>query len=281
MKILIVDGDQLFARLLRTKLEKWGHVVHVENDGAAAYERIRREPFRMVFLDWDLPGINGDDLCRRIRELKRPRYTYIIFYTAKSDKDSLVAGLEAGADDYLIKPLNIVELRLRMKNGKRLLNLEDELREGAGTDSATGVVNGASFRQFFRVALAEAKRTDARGVLMFVTVENYDQVYEDAGVGPANSLMAAVARMLCRNVRESDLVSRFAKNQFCVMLQNTYWDKCLPVVQKIESLAKNISLVVDDASYSPRVSLAVVDYPQGEAGFDAILTERPRIPYAA
>src|SRR5690606_14307491 len=180
-------------------------------------------------------------------------YTYIIFYTAKSDKDSLVAGLEAGADDYLIKPLNIVELRLRMKNGKRLLNLEDELREGAGTDSATGVVNGASFRQFFRVALAEAKRTDARGVLMFVTVENYDQVYEDAGVGPANSLMAAVARMLCRNVRESDLVSRFAKNQFCVMLQNTYWDKCLPVVQKIESLAKNISLVVDDASYSPRV----------------------------
>lgn len=281
MKILIVDGDQLFARLMRTKLEKWGHVVHAESDGAAAYERIHREPFRMVFLDWDLPGINGADLCRRIRQLKRPRYTYIIFYTAKSDKDSLMAGLQAGADDYLIKPLNTLELRLRMKNGKRLLNLEDELREGAGTDSATGVVNGASFRQFFRVVLAEARRTDSRGVLMFATIENYDQVFENAGVGPANSMMAEVAKMLCRNVRESDLVSRFAKNQFCVLLQNTFWEKCLPVVQKIEAQAKNIAVVVDDAPHSPIMSLAVVDYPQGEATFDAILTEKPRVPYAA
>jgi two-component system, cell cycle response regulator len=281
MKILIVDGDQLFARLMRTKLEKWGHAVFVETDGAAAYERIRKEPFRMVFLDWDLPSMSGPDLCRRIRELKRPRYTYIIFYTTKADKDSLMAGLQAGADDYLIKPLNTLELRLRMKNGKRLLNLEDELREGAGTDRATGVVNGASFRQFFRVTLAEAKRTQSRGALMFVTVENHDQVFSGAGVGPANNLMAEVAKMLCRNVRESDLVARLDRQQFCVLLQNTWWDKCLPVAQKIESQAKNLSVVVDDVPHSPRLSLAVVDYPQGEAASDELLNEKPRVPYAA
>jgi diguanylate cyclase (GGDEF)-like protein len=168
-----------------------------------------------------------------------------------------------------------------MKNGKRLLNLEDELREGAGIDRATGVVNDASFRQFFRVVLAEAKRADARGVLMFVTVENYDQVFDASGVGPANSLMAEVAKMLCRNVRESDLVARFAKNQFCVLLQNTFWDRCIPVAQKIESQAKNISVVVDDAPHSPRITLAMADYPQGEASFHAILDDKPRVPYAA
>ena len=281
MKILVVDGDQLFARLIRTKLERWGHVVQVEGDGAAAHERIRREPFRMVILDWDLPGMDGAELCRRIRGLKRPRYTYVIFYTAKSDKASLMAGLEAGADDYLLKPLNTVELRLRMKNGKRLLNLEDELREGAGADRATGVVNGASFRQFFRVVLADAKRADARGVLMFVTVENYDQVFEAAGVGPAGSLMSEVAKMLSRNVRESDLVASFAKNQFCVLLQNTLWDRCISVAQKIEAQARNISVVVEDAPHRPHVTLAMVDYPQGEAAFDAILDDIPRVPYAA
>ena len=281
MKILIVDGDQLFARLMRTKLEKWGHTVVSEPNGAAAYERIRKEPFRMVFLDWDLPGMNGPELCRRIRELKRPRYTYIIFYASKSDKDSLMTGLEAGADDYLVKPLNTVELRLRMKNGKRLLNLEDELREGAGTDKATGVVNEASFRQFFRVVLAEARRTESRGALMFVTVENYDQIFETAGVSPANSLMAEVAKMLSRNVRESDLVARLDKTQFCVLLQNTWWDKCLPVAQKVENQAKNLSVVVDDVPHSPRIAIEVVEYPQAEAAPDEILTAKPRVPFAA
>jgi diguanylate cyclase (GGDEF)-like protein len=281
MKILVVDSDELFARLIRTKLEKSGHVVCVESDGAAAHERIRREPFRAVILEWDLPGMSGAELCRKIRALKRPRYTYVIVYTAKAEKEVLMAGLEAGADDFLVKPLNPLELRLRMKNAKRLLNLEDELREGAGTDRATGVVNDASFRQFFRVVLAEAKRADARGVLMFVTVENYDQIFEMAGVGPANSLMAEVAKMLSRNVRESDLVARFARNQFCVLLQNTFWDRCIPVAQKIESQAKNISVVVDDAPHSPRIALSMVDYPQGEATFHAILDDKPRVPYAA
>jgi diguanylate cyclase (GGDEF)-like protein len=281
MKILVVDGDELFARLIRTKLERWGHVVHVESDGVAAYERIRREPFRTVILDWDLPGMDGAELCRKIRALKRSRYTYVIIYTARVGKEALMAGLEAGADDYLVKPLNTVELRLRMKNGKRLLNLEDELREGAGADRATGVVNDASFRQFFRVVLAEAKRTDARGVLMFVTVENYSQVYEGAGVGPASSMMSEVAKMLSRNVRESDLVARFAENQFCVLLQNTFWDRCVPVAQKIESQAKNIAVVVDDAPHRPRIALAMVDYPQGETAFEAILDDKPRVPYAA
>ena len=281
MKVLVVDGDELFARLIRTKLERWGHAVHVESDGAAAHERIRREPFRMVILDWDLPGMDAAELCRRVRALKRPRYTYVIFYTAKTDKESLMAGLEAGADDYLLKPLNTVELRLRMKNAKRLLNLEDELREGAGADKATGVVNGASFRQFFRVVLADARRTEARGVLMFVTVENYDEVFEAAGVGPAASLMLEVAEMLSRNVRESDLVASVAKNQFCVLLQNTLWDRCIPVAQKIEAQARNISVVVDDAPHRPQIAIATVDYPQGEAAFQAILDEGPRVPYAA
>lgn len=281
MKILIVDADELFSRLMRSKLEKWGHAVFTETNGAAAYERIRKEPFRMVFLDWDLKGLSGPELCRRIRELKRPRYTYIVFYTTKADKDSLMAGLEAGVDDYLVKPLNTLELRLRMKNGKRLLNLEDELREGAGTDKATGVVNEASFRQFFRVALAEARRTESRGALMFVTVENYDQIFESAGVGPANSLMTEVAKMLSRNVRESDLVARFDKRQFCVLLQNTWWDKCLPVAQKVESQARNLSVVVDDAPHSPRIAIEVVEYPQGESKPDEILSAKPRVPYAA
>ncbi len=186
MKILIVDSDKLVARLMQSKFEKWGHSVVVQSDGLAAYEQIRKEPFRMVILDWDLPGMTGPDICAAIRKLKRDRYTYIVFYTAKSDKDSLMAGLEAGADVYLTKPLNTIELWLRLKNGKRMLNLEDELREGPGADQVTGAVNAASFREFFRVIMAEYRRTESRGVLMYVTVNNFASVFSEFGYTPAS-----------------------------------------------------------------------------------------------
>ncbi|MBM3491026.1 MAG: response regulator [Alphaproteobacteria bacterium] len=281
MKIMVVDGDELFARLMRTKLQRWGHRVVVERDGTAAFERIRKEPFRMVVLDWDLPGMDGPDLCARIRKLRRARYTYIIFYTGKLDKDSLMAGLEAGADDYMTKPLNTIELRLRIKNGKRLLNLEDELCDGAGLDRSTNVVNRAKFRQFFRVALAEAKRTKAQGTLLYVDIDNYAEVYDRLGYNPAENMMTEAARLLTKLTRESDLVARVAPERFCVLLQNTVWDRCQPVTDKVHAHLGNLTIYVDEASINPRFTLSVVNYPQAEQGFEQILDEAPRTAVAA
>lgn len=279
MKILVVDADYLFARLIKTKLERWGHTVVTESDGTAAYERIRKEPFRMVILDWDLEGMNGPELCSRIRNLRRPRYTYIIFYTARSDKTTLLAGLEAGADAYLIKPLNTVELRLRMKNGKRLLNLEDDLREGIAHDRVTGIVNRASFDQFFRVILADSVRTGSNGALMYVTVNNFRSVYGDVGYSPAQNMMIEIARLLSEAVRTSDLVARIEDDEFCALLQNTYWDKCLPFAKRLYESLENLSVHLDETTIRPEVSISLINYPQNGTSYEQILHSAERIPY--
>lgn len=279
MKILVVDSDALFPRLLKTKLENWGHQAHIEHDGLAAHDLIRKEPFRMVILDWDLPGMNGPELCAAIRKMQRARYTYILFYTAKSDKESVLACLRAGADDYLIKPLNTIELRLRIKNGKRLLNMEDELREGAGEDQATGVVNEASLRHFFRVVLAESRRTETRGSLIYITVNNYADIFENSGYSPAENLMKQMAEMMGRTVRQSDLVSRTSEASFCIMLQNTFWDRCRPVADKIWNQAANLTVYVDEASFHPDISIEIVDYPQGDRDAIDIYESAERITY--
>lgn len=282
MKILVVDGDQLFARLLKAKLEKWGHRVVVENDGAAAYRRIQKESFRTVILDWDLPGMNGPELCTKIRAMRRARYTYVAFYTAKSDRDSLLAGLEVGADDYLLKPLNVVELRLRLKRGKRLLNLEDKLLESAGEDQSTGVVNAASFRQFFRVVLAEARRTSSDGTLMFVTVRNFGTVLREHGYNPAHGMMREVAAVLSRGVRESDLVAKVEENEFCVLLQSTHHGKCLPVVEKLATRLRNLAIYVEDLSVHPEIAVTVAGYPHGNLSYEQILDgSDDRLPVAS
>ena len=276
MKILVVDGDMLFTRLLRAKLERWGHTVVIEHDGTQALKRIRHEPFRMVIMDWDLRGVSGPDLCRQIRAIRRPRYTYLILFTAKTDKDSIIEGLQAGADDYLTKPLNTVELRLRIKSGKRLLNLEDELREGGGSDGSTGAVNAKAFRQFFRVTLAEARRTGTLGALLFGDVDNYDHVYGEHGYAPAEAMMRELAQLFGRLLRESDLIGRSGKNQLCLLLQNTCWDRCRPLVDKMRGHLTDISIYVDGQSFRPECSLSVVNFPQEDTAYDILLDAAPR-----
>ena len=207
------------------------------------------------------------------------RYTYLIFYTAQADKDSLLAGLEAGADAYLTKPLNTVELRLRMKNAKRLLNLEDELTEHGFHDRGTGIVNGTSFIEFFRVILADSIRTGSNGALMYVTVNNHHEIYASMGFSPAHNMMVDIARLLSEAVRDSDLVARLDDNVFCALLQNTYWDKCLPFADRVLGGVKDLTVHVDDFQFKPDVSISLINYPQDNMTYEQILHSTERLPY--
>ncbi len=286
MKVLVASNDRLFARLTSKKLESWGHRVTATYDGNEAFDQIKREPYRIVIADWDLPGINGPELCLKIRKLKRVRYTYLIVYEKahdaadrNADKDQLMAGLQAGADDYLSRPFNPLELQLRLKNAKRLLNLEDELREGPGTDTMTGVVNKSSFRQFFRVILAETERSKARGALMFVRVDNFQDGFAAHGYGPMQKLMVEVAKILERTRRDSDLVSKTSDDEFCLLLQNTYWDKCEGVAEKIMLQTRNLSVIMDDIELRAEVSVSTVNFPIDKLSSDEVLASPDRIPY--
>jgi two-component system cell cycle response regulator len=279
MKVLVVDPDPLFSRLLKSKLEKWGHRVTVEHNGGLAYDLIAEEPYRVVILDYDLPGIDGMELCRRIRRIERPRYTYVVFYADFSEKDAVMACLEAGADDYLNKPLNTLELQLRLRAGKRLLNMEDMLREGAGADLSTGVVNDASFREFFRVVIAESLRAKKQGALLYVTVTNYAGAMASHGYNPTESMMASLANLLRKIARNSDLVARLTDDTFCIMLQHTNWDKCLPVAEKIATQAPNIAVMVNQGAIAPEVQISATNFPQGDLDHLYILDHSERVPY--
>ena len=279
MKVLVVDRDPLFSRLLKSKLEKWGHRVTVEHDGAAAYELVAKEPYRMVILDYDLPGIGGLELCERIRKIERPRYTYIVFYADFTEKAAVMSCLEAGADDYLNKPLNTAELQLRIKAGKRLLNMEDMLREGAGMDLSTGVVNDASFREFFRVVMADSQRAKKEGALIYVRVTNYHAASEAHGFNPTESMMAGVANLLQNIARASDLVARLSDDTFCIMLQLTNWDKCVPVAEKIATQAPNIAVMLEHGAIAPEVEISASNYPQGDLNYGQILDHGERTVY--
>lgn len=129
MKILIADDDPVSRRLLQSHLQKWGYEVEAVPDGAEAWRRFEGGPFPMVITDWMMPELDGPGLLRRIRSSRRPGYVYAMLLTARSQKEDLVEGMDAGADDFLTKPFDRDELRVRLRAGERIIRLEHGLRE--------------------------------------------------------------------------------------------------------------------------------------------------------
>jgi DNA-binding response OmpR family regulator len=132
MKVLIADDDPVSRRLLESYLRKWGHEVTAAADGAEAWRLFEQGEFPIVVSDWMMPELDGLELVRRIRGCGRPGYVYAILLTAKSQKEDLVEGMDAGADDFVTKPFDRDELQARLRVGERIIRLEQALRERAG-----------------------------------------------------------------------------------------------------------------------------------------------------
>jgi len=129
MKVLIAEDDPVSRRLLQNYLQKWGHEVVATVNGAEAWRQFQEQPIPLVVTDWNMPELDGLELVKRIRSGGGPHYTYIILVTEKSQKEDVVTGIEAGADDFVTKPFDRDELHARLRAGERIVALERRLEE--------------------------------------------------------------------------------------------------------------------------------------------------------
>ena len=133
MRILIADDDRMSTMMLGRTLESWGFEVVAVDDGNAAWARIIGDaPPALVIIDWMMPGLDGIELCRRIRATALRAPVYVILLTARTSRQDLVAGLEAGADDYLTKPFDPDEIRARIHVGQRTLAMMANIKQLTG-----------------------------------------------------------------------------------------------------------------------------------------------------
>jgi sigma-B regulation protein RsbU (phosphoserine phosphatase) len=147
MNILIAEDSAVSRHMLQKTLERWGHTVTAACDGAQAWDLFQAGNFPVVISDWMMPGIDGPELVRRIRSLETAGYAYVILLTAKSEKEDIVAGMEAGADDFVVKPFDKHELRARLRAGERIIQLEQNLeRRNADLETANLRITAANER---------------------------------------------------------------------------------------------------------------------------------------
>jgi predicted signal transduction protein with EAL and GGDEF domain len=209
MKILIADDDAISRRLVQNTLERVGYeVLAVENGRSAAECLSSADSPRLALLDWVMPELDGLAICRQIRSRSNHPYIYIILLTSKESKEDMVAGFEAGANDYLTKPCDPEELKARLRAGQQILELQDKLIQDARTDPLTQLPNRAFFQeQLVRCVERAKRRPDYKFAVLFVDIDRFKLVNDSLGHLAGDQLIVQIAKRLVSSVRREDLVS--------------------------------------------------------------------------
>lgn len=241
--VLVADDDLVFRTLLQSSLPRWGYKATLVEDGFAAWREIQGEHGpRLLLLDWMMPGIDGVEICRRVRAQQHELYTYILVLTSKHDKRDAIFALDAGADDYITKPFDAHELRARMQVGRRILQLQDEvlrsreqLRSQAMLDSLTGLCSRRSIFQSLSDEAARSRRTGVPLGLLMLDLDNFKTINDTHGHLAGDCVLAQVADRVVSVVRPYDHTGRYGGEEFLIVLPDCPADLLATVAERIRA----------------------------------------------
>ena len=227
MKVLVAEDNPVFQIVLHGMLTKWGYDVLAVHNGDDAWAVLQEEGApRLAILDWMMPGMDGPELCRRLRTAGREPYVYVLLLTARTESGDLVAGMEAGADDYLTKPFNTHELRVRLRAGTRIVELQEQLVQArdlmlrqAMYDGLTGLLNRTSVLDALQQQVARAKREHPGALaLLMVDLDHFKQINDTYGHQAGDAVLREVACRMKAGARRYDAMGRYGGEEFLVVL---------------------------------------------------------------
>jgi len=257
--VLIAEDDPICRRILQNRLANWGYRVVTTENGLEALEILRQgNGPDLLILDWMMPGIDGPELCRRIREKQLPIYPYILLVTGKDDTQDVVRGLGAGADDYVSKPFDPTELRARLQVGKRILGLQHELiqarealRFQANHDALTGILSRAAILSLLDRELQRGARAGTSTGILMMDLDHFKMVNDTYGHVTGDAVLKEVAHRINQAVRSYDFLGRYGGEEFLAVLS-----ECCPT--DLHTIAERVrSAVADIPIYTAATTLSV------------------------
>jgi two-component system cell cycle response regulator len=226
MRVLIAEDDCTSRRMLEAFLVKWGYEVIVTTNGEEASRALESHDVpALAILDWMMPGKDGIQLCREVRKRRGRPYVYILLLTARGEKRDIVEGLEAGADDYLTKPFDPYELRARLRAGRRIVELQEQLRSArealkdqALYDPLTGLRTQHAILAFLRKELGRTARDRSSLAVALIDIDHFSAINDTYGRLGGDSVLREVARRLLSAMRAYDALGRYGGEEFLAVV---------------------------------------------------------------
>lgn len=247
MRALVADSDPDRLRQLESWLTKWGYEVWPARNGVEAWNRLSSEKTPIVvILAWQMDAMHGIDVCRRLRLQPELPTAYVLLLAERRETEYLLEGLNAGADDFLFAPLDIVETRARVRNGGRIVEVEealrasqDALRVQSTRDGVTGSWNHATILDMLEKERERARRKSGSVAVLLADLDEFRKVNENLGHPIGDEVLRESARRMNSSVRPYDAVGRYGGEEFLIVLPGSDGLGALTVAERIrENFAK-------------------------------------------
>jgi two-component system, cell cycle response regulator len=290
MRILVADDDPVTRRLLQAQLQKWGHEVIVCADGATAWEILTQENSpRLVILDWMMPGMDGVNICRNIRKVAKRTYIYLILLTSKSRQDDIVEGLEAGADDYITKPFNPNELKVRIRAGARIIQLQEELIEAlnvseyqASHDGLTGLLNRSAILKTLQIELGRSQRDSRPLAVVIADVDRFKQINDRLGHLVGDAVLVGMTKLIASSLRPYDSAGRYGGEEFIVALPGCNAPDAKSIAERLRLLIAATPISTSEGPVTCTMSFGVAVFDgAADADLDSLIRKADEALYQA
>jgi diguanylate cyclase (GGDEF)-like protein len=263
--VLIVDDDALVLERLKELVAAEGYPVHTATSGKDALDSLHQLPASIVITDLRMEGMDGLDLCRRIRETTWPGYVYVVLLTVKDEEKDVLAGLDAGADDYVSKRTSAAQFTARLRTAQRILALEYSLRnalekkhEAAMTDALTGVYNRRYFTRHLGRELKRAQRFGGDVSLLLLDIDHFKRINDSHGHTVGDMVLKRLTREVAECLRrETDWCARLGGDEFAVVLEGTSSGEALACAEKVRRAIAHSPVATSSGAVRFTVSIGV------------------------
>ena len=271
LRVLVADDDAVTRRILQLSLHKLGHDCVLAKDGNEAWTTFEADEIDVVISDWTMPGKDGLELCKAVREGGKSAYTYFILLTANEDKQHFLAGMQSGADDYLLKPPDPDELQVRMIAATRITALHRQLSQQNAelerlnralfdqgrTDALTRVGNRLRMQEDLAQLWNRAKRQASHGFcIALVDVDFFKRYNDTCGHQAGDEVLRTIARTLVNGARAGDAVYRYGGEEFLVMLPEPSVEGAVTAMHRLHAAIEALQIAHPGIN-DPHVTISV------------------------
>jgi diguanylate cyclase (GGDEF)-like protein len=258
MRVLIADDDPSELLMLKRIVEEWDYHVVTASDGSEAWEILRRaDSPSLAILDWMMPGLDGVDVCRRVRREGESPFVYLILLTGRASTEDLVEGMDSGANDFVNKPFKAEVLKARLQAGRRMVDLQAALWTEASRDTLTGTWNRRKILETLRHEAEYADREGKSLGVVMVDIDHFKQLNDTLGHPAGDAALCESAKRMDGALRPYDSIGRYGGEEFLVVLPDCDLAGALAVAERVRLAIARAPVETPSKTISITVSLGV------------------------